>query len=44
MRRIALGFLVVALSALAAGPASATDAKELRALLARELSASGPAS
>ena len=44
MRRIALGFLVVALSALAACPASAADAKELRTLLARELSASGPAS
>jgi serine-type D-Ala-D-Ala carboxypeptidase/endopeptidase (penicillin-binding protein 4) len=44
MRRIALGFLAVALSALPAGPASATDAKKLRPLLARELSASGPAS
>jgi D-alanyl-D-alanine carboxypeptidase len=44
MRRIALGFLVLALPASAAGPASATDAKELRARLARELRASGPAS
>jgi serine-type D-Ala-D-Ala carboxypeptidase/endopeptidase (penicillin-binding protein 4) len=37
-------FLVLALSAWAAGPASATDAKELRVRLARGVSAAGPAS
>jgi hypothetical protein len=44
MRRITLVLLVPAFSALAAAPASAADAKELRARLARGLSASGPAS